>query len=534
LHRKATFYSKVAFSSDRIQAEDVVNFKNFQGKMLLYILYRREPKIFRALNARANLAVSRGFKIIPKNDKQKKIVKNFLSKLHPTDPVTYLVDMFRRLSIDTDWSGTGFWEKIYSKNAELIGFDIVHPLHMDFKRDTRGNIIFFGNLPYAWHQKVDNRERDVELHRIASLKYNLVGDEFLGMSTIEPMFNSSHRLLNIEEGIAQGVFRHGTPLHDITVGDESHSPNPEMLDAASQEVKGIGYMTEYIHPPWYRVQLIESFSLGKASKYVDPFIDNLVAATGIPRFIILGKGESTNKAVATQILRAINMTIEPLQQKLKLFFEKEILLPLMDFYGEKSCPFIQWNEILPEEQSDPIKKLDLLTKMAVGGKPLITWNEAREIAKLPSGKKNQFEELTQKSKDKSETSNISSGKQGIYLTPPHGRLIQEGDKRAILTSKKYSNIVGKHLILISDAENGEGNAYGIIKLSDPETISWNEFKDYAMLHRVSFDEAKKWWPNAEFLYFYNIRPVKFYDSLKRVNVPKGVQKFIKNVEFLES
>lgn len=679
--------------------------------------------------------------------------------------------------------------------------------------------------------------------------------------------------MNIEEGIAQGIVRHGTPLHDVIVGDEAHPPTKEMMDNAADEVRGLNYMTEYVHPPWYRVQLIEAFSLGKASKYVDPFVDNIVAATGIPKFMILGKGEecysedtltltedgwkpyweidkskdkiatynpktgfleyhkptyfklyhyngqmyhfknsvtdilvtpkhkmfispledkrhkapktwklceakdislsrfrmknwvdwntdnigevaipevpyepqarrenegskripidlfleflgyyisegshsgknhnqycieisqnpgkkfdkmkdcleklpytiridnkvkdgkkgfrfnskslyhfldqfgtccydkkipkkfkdlgaekliillnalilgdgtrfslfnkkstvisyytsskqladdaseimlkcgyvvntslqksgktnefsvyringnlswkdskflkkdikledyegmvycfevpnhlyitkrkgkiaiqgNTNKAVAQQILRGLNMTIEPLQQSLKLMFEKEVLYPLMKFNNIKGCPYIQWNEILPEESTDPVKKLELLSKIAINNRPLITWGEAREIAKLPSLKPGEIEELSM------------SSKPGLYLTSPHARLLQEGEKRSIVTKKKYPHVAGKHFILISDAKAEKGNAYGIIKLLDPKSISLEEFTAARMRHRITDEEREKWWPGAKVLYIYDVIPVTFYRELKKVHVPRGIQKFVKDVQFI--
>jgi len=444
-----------------------------------------------------------------------------LKQLHPTDPVTYLINLFRNISIDTDWSGNGYWEKRYNKKAELINLDPVHPLHLDFKRWPNNKIIFYLGKPYAYHQKVEQKERDIEPYRIAHLRYNSIGDELLGISTLEPLFKTLQRLMNIEEGIAQGIVRHGTPLHDIIVGDEAHPPTKEMLDNAADEVKGLNYMTEYVHPPWYRVQLIESFSLGKASKYVDPFVDNIVSATGIPKFMLLGKGEETNKAVAQQILRGLNMTIEPLQQSLKLMFEKEVLFPLMKYHNVDGCPYIQWNEILPEESTDPVKKLELLSKIAINNKPLLTWEEAREIAKLPSLKPGEIEELES-----------MRNRPGIYLTSPHARLIQEGEKRSIVTARKYQNVAGRHFILISDAKAGTGNAYGVIKLLQPRPLSWDEFRAERMRHLISDKEAKAWWPQAKLLYIYDVVPVTFYRKLKKVKVPKGVQKFIKHVEFV--
>ena len=101
------------------------------------------------------------------------------------------------------------------------------------------------------------------------------------------------------------------------------------MDNAIEEVKGLNYKSEFVHPPNYKVALLESFSISKSSDYMDPFIDQIVALSDIPKFILLGTAKDLAKASAPELLKIIKPALRPSKEKLKLFFEEQILKPLM-------------------------------------------------------------------------------------------------------------------------------------------------------------------------------------------------------------
>jgi len=446
----------------------------------------------------------------------------------------------RNLTEDATWSGNGWWERKYSeewnqnddpfaiKGNNIVGLKKIHPLTFDYKRSANKEIVLdekgkFGEkgefLAYEQTREDGYQKKDVDKRRICHLKFNSIGDELLGISDLEPIYKTSHRRMSIEDGIAQGAFRHGVPFLDVEVGDEQHPPDKEMLEEAQEEVKGSSYMSEFVHPPWYKTKLMEQFSLAKSEGILKPFVDLSVAGAGLIKPLVMGSGEGTNKATIKELIALLPDTlIAPRQRVLKLFLEDQLFAPLMELNGIKEYPYIQWNELFPPDASIA-SKMKILSEIMFAEKPLITWEEAREMMKMPSKEEQTIYALSRQK--------LSAGKRGIYLVEPHGKLIHEGLKKSILTKKQYGGMVGIPLVLISGKE-----AFGIIKLEEPEKISLEEFDKKQSSHRVSDQEREEWWPKAEELYHWPIKIVEMFKKTKPVKVPQGVQKFISNVEFL--
>jgi len=119
---------------------------------------------------------------------------------------------------------------------------------------------------------------------------------------------------------------------------------------------------------------------------------------------------------------------------------------------------------------------------------------------------------------------------GIYLVKPHGTWLMEGYKTHVIKKKYFPNMVGVPLVLV------EGDkALGVIILEEPEEIEgWEGFRRTRELHRVSDEEAVRWWGDFDVLYLYPVRRVLRYKEPRSVEVPVGVQTFIRDVVFKES
>ncbi len=379
------------------------HFQRPEGKKDLEIMYRNSWAVKKGVNVRANLLSFRGLKIVVKSDKAKKVINDFLKKMHPTRPMLALANTFNQRSKDVDVFGMGIDELLYDSlkvaNAkELLGFTAVHPINLDFQRIMDSDKIEFATdnkkrvtkVPKGWIWKYDpvkdySGGTKIELDRIATLKYNWLGDELWGMSTIEPVFKTAEDLRKIEEGMAQGVITYGNPTRDIIVGDESHPPNKKMIDNTAEAVKDFNNLSEYVHPPWIRIGQIESFSLSKIPNYVQPYITAIAAAFEVPEFILTGRGEGTNKATAQAMINFVHQTIDPLQQKQAMYFEEKILAPLMKLNDVEEIPTIEWNDILPRNPNDYAAIIKAVSEAMVEGKQIVTREELREWAGLESG-----------------------------------------------------------------------------------------------------------------------------------------------------
>jgi len=113
---------------------------------------------------------------------------------------------------------------------------------------------------------------------------------------------------------------------------------------------------------------------------------------------------------------------------------------------------------------------------------------------------------------------------GMYLVKPHAELIAAGEKTMILKSRKF-DIAHKQFVLCDN-----DYAYGIIVVGEPEIIrSWREFLLLAPYHLVTPDEVEKWhWSFP--LYCYEVLAFKPFEEKIAVNLPQGIQTFVKDIE----
>jgi len=115
---------------------------------------------------------------------------------------------------------------------------------------------------------------------------------------------------------------------------------------------------------------------------------------------------------------------------------------------------------------------------------------------------------------------------GRILVKPHGTLICQGKKKAVLSSRLTIKYLGLPLYLI------EGNkALGIIILHKPKYLSLKEIKKLRKKHRVSDKEIKAWWPEKKFLYYYPVELVSKFEPPKEISRPEGAQTWLTSVTF---
>lgn len=129
-----------------------------------------------------------------------------------------------------------------------------------------------------------------------------------------------------------------------------------------------------------------------------------------------------------------------------------------------------------------------------------------------------------------ETENLGAHYDALYLMPPHGRLIAEGEKDLIVKPRAFPGKANEILYLVSGRE-----CFGRIRYSIPEKISLKEFEELRPRHRISSDERLQWWPEDKEFWKYEFEVLGIYKPPLKVEIPKGSQIFVKapRLRFLE-
>lgn len=474
-----------------------LDFHTEKGKKMIYTIYRRNALTFKSVKTKAAIAIpSIDFKF--NSSSEKNVVDAFLNNLHPSSGLLQLTVFIRDLYIDTTAFGTGYMDPIWNKRKTMIeGLKKTHPIEMDLLRSSGfgegGEVILDKNgNPKAWLQRVgDGKTKQIPFGNIGYLTFNTIGDEWLGISDLEPVYQNVWRLMNIEEGIATAIFRHGFPLYDIKVSgaSEGRPPTKEQLEAAAEEVKGLNYKSEFVHGPNYIVKLLESFSMGKTQDYIDPFINQIVSMSDLPKFVLLGSSEESSKASSQEIIKFIQPLLRPSKEKMKLFFEEQILKPLMEANHINTVPQLIIGDV-------PLMDSDI--EIAAKERAIKFENDLNEANKINrSIEKLKAKKKTSKKYLDKETKKLPK----ISLLEDHGKMLISGEKKQIVKSKseskEFKKIVGKESYLM----DGE-NPIAIIKLREPREININDFVQLEYAHKISSEERMSHWPNEEIFFVY--------------------------------
>jgi len=495
---------------------DELDFNTLKGKKMLYTILRRNPLVFRSIFLRSAFAIP-SIRFEFNNDQEKNVVELFLKNLHPASGKLQLETSLRDLYMDVGGFGTGFLDPIWNKEKTMIvGLKKIHPISMDLQRDDgfgeggKVKLDSKGN-PVGWIQKIDDtKTKELTFEQIAYLTFTTFGDEWLGISELEPLYQTVWRLMNIEEGIATAIYRHGFPLWDVTVsgGTDGRPPTKPQLENAAEEVKGLNYKSEFIHPPNYKVDLKESFSMSASKDYTEPFVDQIAALSGIPKFILLGSAIDVTKASFPELLKTIRLSLEPSRKKMRLFFEEQILRPLMEANHIDTTPRLIINEVSLLEVG--IKEGEVAEKK----------KEEKVEEDIESLEEKVFEKIMKKLNEKKleetkkEETNDALPKErktnqlkGLNLNTPHGKNLLSGEKKQLAFSikqeKEMKKFLGKETELYENTK-----LIGKIKLREPRKVGLNEFIDLEYAHMVEGEERELRWPKETDFLVYEFDIIK--------------------------
>jgi predicted HTH domain antitoxin len=292
----------------------------------LLTLYLTNQFVYRAINIRADELVARGYKLIEGDEKGIALCQQLINDSGDSE-------LFWQLSVNTDFAGDGFLEKIWSKdNTHLLELKHIHPVTFGFKRDIRTDKIILNKdkEPIAYEQKTldaENKEQRLEVSKdkIAHFMYQRIGDEFTGLSIIQPCYNTLIRLMNMEESAAAAAVKISSPL---LVG-KTNAKSPNILRMWAMALGRISGKEQVLLPEGFE---LDQLSPGNQtfSEYTPYFVDVIVANFGVPPEFLLGTN-SSGRAEALVKARIFYQMIRRNQNLMARFFNK-----IFEEYGEKA------------------------------------------------------------------------------------------------------------------------------------------------------------------------------------------------------
>lgn len=290
----------------------------------LFILFLTNHFVFRAIIIRARASISRGYEIKDGDKKGIELCKKLIEDSGGNDYI-------KQLFLNTEVAGDGWDEKIYSEDKKkIIRLEQIHPATFGFKTDRFDNIILDKNNEPESYKLVTVNEmgqedvKDVPIDRAEHLKFITVGDELVGTSAIQPVYNTAVRLMNMEDAAAHAAVKTANP---IWIG-KSKSRSPRDLLKWNKILGRISAKEQIMLPDGMELEMM---SPGKQlfSDYAGYYLDAVVSSLGVPRGILLGSSEGSNRSSSLVLSKHFLEDLRANQKSMEKYFNK-----IFEEYGE--------------------------------------------------------------------------------------------------------------------------------------------------------------------------------------------------------
>lgn len=299
------------------------------------IIYRRDGVVYGIVNRFVRSITGVPF-TIKASESVRKEAEEWVNK-----PELGFREILRGIVQDVLVYGNAWVELVPSKlGNDIIKLNRLDPKYMDYKRDGMGNIVLNPQgEPTAVVFQSGLKKVEVSKERVAHFLLTKIPGEFLGISPLETIYSIIKYKMNIENGLAEGLYRQVYCPVVVKVGSETSEPTPQVIDAVAKSLQDFHKKTVMVVPYHFELQRVEMGSVRPPEKVVDflLYLDKIVReAYGVP--------VSENKERVPEFERAVRNYQEILEWQLR----QEIFKPLAKLRGWDEIPEIQFAEFAPE------------------------------------------------------------------------------------------------------------------------------------------------------------------------------------------
>ncbi len=330
--------------------------------------YIRESTVFNGINKTVQVIMSSGYKFIG-DKKSVAFFEDFFRQVGSRGGETEWDEMYASIFKHQLVYGDAWVEKIpaIGDNEKIVDLELIDPKTMDLARDASKYYVLDQNMnpmgyvqslpPYLYVRQKYNVPPNVTLlagqlfiptEKVAHFKLYELGDRFSGVGLIEPAWDAIHRKIELEKANANSAKRMGFPTRRIEVGDAMHEPTEEQIQRALEQITNTDNMGVFAHPYWVKVYIDESKSPEKLQRQLDYYIDQIVAAMGMPRSFITGGGEATNRSTLNRQEYLFKLSLREIIERTNRNLEKLVIEPVAYSNGVNPVRIL-WNEIVLEE-----------------------------------------------------------------------------------------------------------------------------------------------------------------------------------------
>lgn len=354
----------------------------------LELTYLHNPVIFNGINKIVQTIMSAKHELSAKDEAVTQYFDNYLEGLGNSGSDITWEELLSQVYKFQCIYGKAWIENIFNKKGNrIVDWDIIDPKKMDYAKDSQNKIAldeygkpigYVETLPYdttAKEQKIPvSVSSKVTLppnsiflspDRVAQIKLFTIGDGFYPIGLIEPVYKTSLRKLNIEEALANAIWRHGFPIFLAKVGDPNHEPTPQQVSSILDKLKNASFAQELSIPYYHDLKILESKKAEKLREHLEYYKDQEVTGLGIPKPFATGGGEATNRSTLGNQSEMFQLTLRDIINKTIYSIRKYMFKPLCELEGFKEIPDLKWEVVGADELDKKAKRLLMYIKAGV-------------------------------------------------------------------------------------------------------------------------------------------------------------------------
>jgi len=352
----------------------------------LELTYISNAVVFNSINKIVQTIMSADHEIVAKSARVQKFFDKFVEHIGESGGDITWEELLETIFKHQCIYGQAFVENIFNKQGNrIVDWDILDPKKLDYAKDERGYpVLDIYGKPVGYvikipptidvpehliksNEKVPEKvflranEYFIPPERIAHIKLYTVGDGLYPVGLIEPIYKISLKKLNVEEALANSIYRIGFPIRVVYYGDMNHEPTPEKMNEMLQKLRNLDYSQNMVLPHYAKLEISEPRHAEKMREHLEYFKEQEITGLGIPKPFATGLGEDTNRATLQSQSALFELTLKDIIKRTCTAIRKYMFRPICQLEGFREVPRIVWHNIGVDALN---KKVERLVKLA--------------------------------------------------------------------------------------------------------------------------------------------------------------------------
>jgi len=303
---------------------------------------------------------SGGINIKSEDERAQQVIENFMEDF---DFLNWAITWVRQgLKL-----GFSPMELSYEQNGNIDDMKLLDSNYMYVKRDKLGKIEKYNQFTKPLKQFNNSSGDDItefNPDEIASLSYNVFGDNFYGQGLIFPLMSLIDQLLSSRANMHLLMRRKSNSPIILTMGSEKlqEEPDETQIQSLGKDLEWMNNKHEWVFPWTIKASTLDFGNLGDKFEFIiENDMEMLFMAAQVPA-VLMGKG-SIPEGLAKVQMKAWELRIQTLREITEKVIEQQIFKRVLNANGLDAHVEVIWGLPTQEDKNEKAIMLKEIIKV---------------------------------------------------------------------------------------------------------------------------------------------------------------------------